>query len=139
MKNLLLLMLLVLSTQAYAQDNDDNLSSIEVVVPNIKSADPIVRFELYDNANFLGTPIQKARGKIRDKQLKAYFSNLPNGDYAILCYIDKNNNVQPDKDESGNFSEKTAFSNNPANRKNPNWNSTSFKIDKKTVSIIIDM
>lgn len=69
---------------------------ITVTVLNVTSDEGKVGFALYNKGNFMQKPIQGKEGKIKDGKTTITFENVPSGEYAIVCYHDKNDNDKMD-------------------------------------------
>ena len=82
---------LFLSTEMIAQNR-----TITATVINISSNDGKVGFALYNKATFMQTPIQGKDVEIINGKSVVIFKNVVPGEYAVVCYHDKNNNGKND-------------------------------------------
>lgn len=73
-----------------------NTKKITVTVINATSDDGKIGYALYTKDNFMGEPIQGKNGKIVNGKSTIVFENVPLGEYAVVCYHDKNNNDKLD-------------------------------------------
>jgi len=135
MKILLILItttVLFLSTEIVAQTH-----SITIRVPNISSNDGTVKFALYQEDNFRITPTKAIESKITDGVAEIIFEDVEAGDYAIICYHDKNDNDKMDFSESGMPLESYGVSNNPASFGPPQYSDAYFVLRDKNISLEI--
>jgi uncharacterized protein (DUF2141 family) len=66
--------------------------TITANVLNISSDKGIVKFALYDKTNFRLKPLQSKTGNIENGEITITFKEVAAGEYAIVCYHDKNSN-----------------------------------------------
>lgn len=69
---------------------------ITVTVANVTSDDGKVGYALYNKDNFMKKPIQGKNGEIVNGKSVVVFKDIAPGEYAIVCYHDKNNNDKMD-------------------------------------------
>ncbi|TXD47119.1 DUF2141 domain-containing protein [Polaribacter sp. IC073] len=89
--SILVAAMLSITNSVTAQNN-----SITATVVNVSSEKGKVGFALYNKENFNSIPVQGKEGKIIDGKSTVVFENVPSGEYAIICYHDKNNNGKMD-------------------------------------------
>ncbi len=66
--------------------------TIIATVVNATSDTGKIHFALYNKSNFMQKPLKFAVAIIKDGKSIAVFKNVPEGEYAITCFHDKNNN-----------------------------------------------
>ena len=112
-------------------------SSITATVVNVLTSEGKVGFALYNKDNFMKQPILAKEAKIVDGKSKVVFENVLAGEYAILCYQDKNNNDKMDFQPNGMPLESYGASNNVMNFGPPRFDDAKFKVSDKKVSLEI--
>lgn len=111
--------------------------SITATVVNVTSSDGKVGFALYDKENFLKKPILASNVDIVDGKSTVTFKDVTPGDYAIVCYHDKNSNDKMDFATNGMPLEDYGSSNNIMNFGPPTFDNAKFKVSDKNVSLEI--
>ncbi|MCG1036681.1 DUF2141 domain-containing protein [Polaribacter sargassicola] len=111
--------------------------TITATVVNAVSDEGKVGFALYDKANFRIIPLQASASKIKEGKSVVTFKNVEVGEYAIICYHDKNNNEKMDFNSYGMPMEDYGASNNVMNFGPPNYEDAKFTVSDKDVSLII--
>ncbi len=111
--------------------------SITVEVINATSDTGKISFALYDKASFMLKPIQAINAKIVDGKSSVTFENVPFGEYAIICYHDKNDNDKMDFSPNGMPIEDYGASNNVMTYGPPTFEGAKFAVSEKTVSLKI--
>jgi uncharacterized protein (DUF2141 family) len=125
---------LFISNTINAQDK----INITATVVNIGSNEGKVGFALYNKDNFMTTPIVGANGKIVDGKSVVVFKDIAPGEYAIICYHDKNNNDKMDFTPNRMPLEAYGASNNKLNPYGPpTFDSAKFIVSDKNVSLDI--
>lgn len=135
MKTLLIIItttVLFLSAEINAQKQ-----TITVKVPNISSNDGTVKFALYQEDNFRITPTKAAESKITDGAVEITFEDVDAGDYAIICYHDKNSNGKMDFSENGMPLESYGVSNNPRSFGPPQFRDAHFTLAAENLNLEI--
>ena len=112
-------------------------SSITATVVNVLTSEGKVGFALYNKDNFMKQPILAKEAKIVDGKSKVVFENVLAGEYAILCYHDKNNNDKMDFQPNGMPLESYGASNNVMNFGPLRFDDAKFKVSDKKVSLEI--
>jgi uncharacterized protein (DUF2141 family) len=102
--------MLFITNSITAQNN-----TITATVINVTSDTGKVGFALYNKTNFRMKPLQGAASKIVDGKSIVVFKNVEAGEYAIICYHDKNNNDKMDFKDNGMPLEDYGTSNNVMN------------------------
>jgi uncharacterized protein (DUF2141 family) len=129
---ILTIIILFITNKITAQKN-----TITARVSNVTSDKGRVEFALYDKTNFRIKPLQGAESKILNGKSAVVFENIGAGEYAIICYHDKNNNDKMDFEANGMPLEDYGASNNVMNFGPPNFEDAKFTIIDKNVSLEI--
>ena len=111
--------------------------NITATVVNVTSDSGKIGFALYDKTTFNMTPIQGAESKIIDGKSIVVFENVVSGEYAIICYHDKNNNDKMDFEANGMPLEDYGASNNNMSFGPPKFEDAKFVVSDKDVSLNI--
>jgi len=137
MKNLVLFIAIAaINLMTHAQDTEG--ITITVTVPNISGSEGSILFGLYNENTFMkAPPIQSAKGKIEDGSTKITFTNVVEGEYAISCFHDTNNNKRIDFEENGMPKENYGVSNNNMSYGPPLWNDSKFKVGSEDITLNI--
>lgn len=110
---------------------------ITATVVNVTSDKGKVGFALYNKTTFMKNPLQSKNAKIVDGKSTVIFENLKPGDYAIICYHDRNDNDKMDFRENGMPLEDYGATNNVMNFGPPNYEDAKFTVSDKDVSLEI--
>ena len=129
---LLTAIILFITSTIAAQNN-----TITATVVNITSDSGKVGFALYNKTNFRMKPIKGLESKIIDGKSIAVFKNVSAGEYAIICYHDKNDNNKMDFQSNGMPKEDYGTSNNVMNFGPPKFDDAKFVVLDKNVSLDI--
>lgn len=111
--------------------------TITATVVNITSSEGKVGFALYNKENFMKTPILASDVKIVDGKSTVTFKDVEPGEYAVVCYHDKNNNDKMDFATNGMPLEDYGSSNNVMNFGPPTFENAKFTVSDKNVSLEI--
>jgi uncharacterized protein (DUF2141 family) len=114
-----------------------NKTTITATVVNVTSDSGKVGFALYDKINFRMKPIQGKKSKIVDGKSTVIFENVAAGEYAVICYHDKNDNDKMDFQSNGMPLEAYGASNNVMNFAPPIFEDAKFMVSDKNVSLEI--
>jgi len=141
MQHLILTIVLVFSSIAmlFAQENDTNKKGtiVTVSVVNALNDKGAIKFAFYTKENFRMKPLFAKSAHIKNGKSTVTFSNVPEGEYAIISYHDENNNGRMDFFENGMPKESYGTSNNPMNFGPPTFESSKFKVADKNLSLEI--
>jgi uncharacterized protein (DUF2141 family) len=129
---LLIVTVLFISNSILAQNK-----KVTATVVNITLDFGKVGFALYDKSNFRKKPIQGKESKILAGKSIVIFENVAAGEYAIICYYDKNNNDKMDFQSNGMPLEAYGASNNVMNFGPPRFDDAKFTVIDKNVSLDI--
>jgi len=111
--------------------------TVTTTVMNVTSDSGKVGFALYDKITFQKTPLQAQNAKILDGKSTVTFKNVPAGEYAIVCFHDKNDNDKMDFAANGMPLEDYGASNNDMTLGPPNFEKAKFVVADKNVSLNI--
>ena len=111
--------------------------TITATVLNISSDKGIVKFALYNKINFRLKPLQSEIGNIENGKTTITFKEIAGGEYAIVCYHDKNSNDKMDFQPNGMPLEAYGASNNVMNFGPPRFDDAKFTVVDKNVSLEI--
>jgi len=111
--------------------------TITATVLNISSDKGIVKFALYNKTNFRLKPLQSEIGNIENGETTITFKEVAGGEYAIVCYHDKNSNDKMDFQPNGMPLEAYGASNNVMNFGPPKFDDAKFTVVDKNVSLEI--
>ena len=135
---ILLLSIIVDVLNPTSIEKEPETVTISVTVPNVTSAQGKVIFGLHNEETFVSRiPLQLEKSSINDKEAKVVFKNIPAGEYAIICFHDKNNNGVMDFEPNGMPIENYGASNNVMNFGPPRYYDTKFEVSDKDVSLEI--
>ena len=112
-------------------------ASVTAEVINVSSDTGKVGFALYDKATFMLKPIQARNVKIVDGKSTVTFENVSYGEYAVICYHDKNDNDKMDFSPNGMPIEDYGASNNVMTYGPPTFDRVKFAVSEKNVSLKI--
>ncbi len=113
-------------------------NEITVVVPNVKSIQGTMMICLVaKESDFLKDCARGTNVKIEGKETTAIFTDIPEGDYAITLFQDKNNDGALNTNFIGIPKEPYGFSNNPSSMFGPpSYDKCIFKVDgNKTITV----
>ena len=111
--------------------------TITVTVVNVTSDSGKVGFALYDKTTFQKTPLQAQNAEIIDGKSTVTFKDIPAGEFAVICFHDKNNNDKMDFAANGMPLEDYGSSNNDMTLGPPNFEKAKFVVADKNVSLDI--
>ncbi len=106
---------------------------ITVTVENVSSNDGNVQFGLHTKDTFLKTPLIAKTGEIKDGKATVVFENIAAGEYAIVCYHDKNNNKKMDFEANGMPLEDYGATNNVMSMGPPVFTDAKFIVEKEAL------
>jgi len=134
MQHLLVVLALFFSSMLMAQTNmlkqDLNQGqSIKVSVINALSNTGSIHFALHNENTFRKSKALFAQEAIINENVSSVvFENIPEGEYAIICYHDENENKRMDFQENGIPIENYGTSNNAMNFGPPQFDSSKFEL-----------
>lgn len=110
---------------------------ITATVVNATSDDGKVSFALYNKETFMKAPLQAKTSKIVDGKSTVVFEGIESGEYAIICFHDKNNNDKMDFQENGMPMEDYGASNNVMTFGPPTYSNAKFVVEGENVNLEI--
>lgn len=111
--------------------------SVTATVVNVSSDSGKVSFALYNKESFMKQPLQSKNGKIVDGKSSVTFEGLEPGEYAILCFHDKNDNDSMDFEPNGMPSEDFGATNNVMSFGPPKYDDAKFTVADKDLTFEI--
>jgi len=129
---LITITMLFISNKITAQNK-----TVTATVVNVSSEDGKVDFALYNKTNFRLKPLQASSSIIKEGKSVIVFENVDAGEYAIICYHDRNENGSIDFQSNGMPLEDYGASNNVMNFGPPNYEDAKFSVTDKNVSLEI--
>ncbi|MEQ6122778.1 DUF2141 domain-containing protein [Pseudotenacibaculum sp. MALMAid0570] len=110
---------------------------VTATVVNVTSNDGKVAFALYNKDSFMKVPLQSKNAKIVDGKSTVVFEGVEPGEYAIICFHDKNDNDKMDFQENGMPMEDYGASNNVMSFGPPQYDDAKFTVSDKEVTLEI--
>ena len=129
---------LLLVGTLFILNNINAQQTITATVVNVASVQGKVSFALFNKDNFLQKPLQASASMIKEGNSVVVFKDIPEGNYAVICFHDQNNNNKMDFQSNGVPAEDYGVSTNNVNPYGPPiFNDTKFKVSNKDVSLEI--
>ena len=110
---------------------------ITITVINVSSDTGKVGFALYNKEGFMMKPLQTNEAKIVNGQSKITFKDVIPGEYAVVCFHDKNENGKMDFSAQRMPLEDYGSSNNVMAFAPPSFDGAKFTLDKKNIDLKI--
>lgn len=133
MKSLLLIFAILVFTSPIIAQN----GTVQVSLTGIENDKGYIQIGIYNTeSNFpiFGKEFKGEKIKSKKEGVKYTFNDLPEGDYAIAVWQDKNNNEKMDKNFFGSPTEKYGFSKNIFGLFGPpNFDKVAFKVTNDNV------
>lgn len=120
-----------------ASENNLNEQLVKVVVKNALSDEGKISFAFFNKEGFRKTPIQAISSEIKNGYAEVTFKNIPEGEYAIICYHDENENGKMDFETNGMPKEDYGTSNNPMSFGPPQFDPSKFEVKNEALSLEI--
>lgn len=112
--------------------------TIKATVLNVTSDAGKVSYALYNKENFMLKPLKAKSSTIKKGESEVIFENITPGNYAVICFHDKNNNNKMDFQPNGMPIEDYGVSTNNINRFGPPvFEDAKFVVTDKDVSLKI--
>jgi len=140
MQQVILALSLLISSMIFAQTTPKNLEegiSVTVSAINALSDNGTVNFAFYDEENFMKQPIYAKSASVENGKSTVVFENVPQGNYAIICFHDENENNSMDFDENRMPIESYGLSNNKMNFGPPEFQSAKFEVNSNALILEI--
>ncbi|SFC13425.1 Uncharacterized conserved protein, DUF2141 family [Zunongwangia mangrovi] len=108
----------------------DSTGTISVEILNVTSDNGKIVYGIYTKDSFMKKPNFSKTAKIEDGKSVVTFTDIPAGEYAVICFHDKNDNDKMDFETNGMPQEDYGVSNNKLNPFGPPvWNDGKFNFD----------
>ncbi len=140
MQQVILALALLISSMIFAQTATNKSEvgiSVTVSAVNALSDNGTVNFAFYNEENFMKQPIYSKSASVEKGKSTVVFENVPQGNYAIICFHDENENNRMDFDENRMPIESYGSSNNPLNFGPPEFVSSKFEV--KSNALILEI
>lgn len=140
MQQVILAISLLISSMIFAQTPTHKLEEgilVTVSAVNALSDNGTVKFALYNGENFMKQPIVSKSASVENRKSSVVFENVPQGNYAIICFHDENDNNQLDFEENGRPKESYGLSNNKMNFGPPEFESAKFEVKSNALHLEI--
>lgn len=140
MQQVILAISLMISSMIFAQTStgqSDEGISVTVSAVNALSDKGTVKFALYNGDNFMKQPIYSKSASVENRKSTVIFENVPQGNYAIICFHDENNNNLLDFEENGIPKESYGLSNNTMYFGPPEFESAKFEVKDNALHLEI--
>lgn len=116
---------------------NEKKQNITATVVNVSSDSGKVGFALYNKETFMKQPLQAKNGKIIDGKSTVVFEGVEPGEYAVICFHDKNDNDKMDFQDNGMPMEDYGVSNNVMSFGPPQYADAKFTLDKEDIVLEI--
>jgi len=141
MQNLLIALAFVFSSAILAQTQENNQiiegNTVKVSVVNALNDNGTVAFAFYNKENFMKAPLFSKSSDIVNGISTVIFENIPEGEYAVICFHDSNSNNQMDFQENGMPKESYGTSNNAMNFGPPQFDNSKFLVNNEDLILEI--
>ncbi|MDO9276267.1 MAG: DUF2141 domain-containing protein [Lutibacter sp.] len=140
MQQIILALTLLISSIIFAQtatNKSEEGISVTVSAVNALSDNGTIKFAFYNEENFMKQPIYAKSASVENRKSTVVFENVPQGNYAIICFHDENNNNLMDFEENGRPKESYGLSNNNMNFGSPEFESAKFEVKDNNLSFEI--
>lgn len=140
MQQVILALALLISSIIFAQtatNKSEEGISVTVSAVNALSDNGTIKFAFYNEENFMKQPIYAKSASVEKGKSTVVFENVPQGNYAIICFHDENNNNLMDFEENGRPKESYGLSNNNMNFGPPEFESAKFEVKDNNLSFEI--
>ncbi len=124
---------------ARAQQSTDDVSLFQIIVTvdNARSDEGKMLFSLATKDQFMREqPFKSAVSTIEEGVATVTFTDVPQGEYAVLVLQDINNNGQMDFETNGMPAEDWGMSNNKVTNAAPTWSDAKITVDRDMKVII---
>jgi len=116
----------------------ENGQTIKVTVPNALTDAGTIKFSIHTKDSFLKMePLQSQSSAVKNGVGTVIFTNIPTGEYAIVCFHDENENSKMDFELNGMPKEAFGASNNVMNFGPPQFETSKFEVKNENLDIEI--
>lgn len=142
MQHFILIIALLISSVLFAQTSEEskltNGQTIKVFVTNALSDQGTIYFSLHNKETFRkAKALYSQFSKIENGKATVQFENIPEGEYAVICFHDENENNQMDFELNGMPKESYGTSNNPLSYGPPQFSPSKFEVKDENLSLEI--
>jgi len=114
-----------------------DVKMLKVLVVNALSDNGTVAFALYNEESFMKAPLLAKSSTIEAGISTVIFENVPDGEYAIICFHDANSNGKMDFQENGMPKESFGTSNNALSFGQPQFSNSKFEVKNENLTLEI--
>ncbi len=143
MQQFMLTIALMFATTILAQTTvksnpEDKGQTIKVSVLNALSDNGTIHFAFHSKETFMkSAAVYSKSSKVEKGVVIVAFENVSEGEYAIICFHDENENGQMDFEFNGMPKESYGTSNNPLIFGPPQFESSKFKVKNENLNLEI--
>ncbi|HEY9168094.1 MAG TPA: DUF2141 domain-containing protein [Lutibacter sp.] len=140
MQQAILALALLISSMILGQTSINKIeegTSVRVTAVNALSDNGTVKFAFYNKENFMRQPNYSKSASLENRKSTVIFENVPQGNYAIICFHDHNNSYLMDLNENGVPIESYGVSNNKMNLGPPQFDSAKFEVNSNALILEI--
>ncbi|MDT0552200.1 DUF2141 domain-containing protein [Urechidicola vernalis] len=127
----------------FSQDSNSTKSfnNVEVAINDISTDKGTIYYMIFDSEESFNkrNALKSSYSKITNGKTTTSFSGLPNGNYAVLCFHDVNDNQQMDLLESVIPKEQYGVSNNVFNFGPPSFDEAKFEVNNTNLTFEIEL
>ena len=128
----------LLVAQTQTDENNVEGNKITVSVVNALNDNGKIHFAFHNETTFMkAAPLFTKTGTIEKGLSTVIFENVPEGEYAILCFQDENENGRMDFHENRMPKESYGVSNNVMEMGPPQFYSAKFKVAEENLNLEI--
>lgn len=133
----ILVTLAIIFSLFFSNATAQNKQTVTATVVNVSSDNGKVYFTLYTKDGFMKQALQSKIAIIKDGKSMVTFEDVVAGEYAIICYHDKNSNQKMDFMPNGMPLEDYGSTNNVLVMGPPQFDTAKFVVADKNVSFDI--
>ena len=122
-------------SEASAEITDGKMLKVQVV--NALNNKGTVAFAFYNEESFMKAPLLAKSSTIEAGISTVVFENVPDGEYAIVCFHDANSNGEMDFHENGMPKESYGTSNNALSFGPPQFSNSKFEVKNENLTLEI--
>jgi len=141
MQQIIIIITLLFSSVVLAQTQEDttklNGTTLTVEVTNALGDKGVISFALFNKEGFRSKALQAMSSKIDNGIASVQFESVPEGEYAVICFHDENENNKMDFYENGMPKESYGTSNNPFLMGPPQFENSKFMVLKEELKLEI--
>ena len=134
---ILSIVLTLMSLLTFSQSKIAKGSEIKITVNHFSNNKGIAIFSLFQKDHFLEKPLQHIETEIIDGKATVIFKNIKNGEYAVICHHDANDNGILDFNDMRMPLEDVGATNTYIQFGPPKFNKAKFIVEDKNVNLEI--